>query len=73
MFFIRLFLANAPEKIGGRRARLREQHNLFRYQGKSLTFCTCTRSCERANDVGMSNAILRNYLKGTQSAGAQAR
>ena len=47
-----------PAKIGGHRARLREKDNLFCYRGKSLTFWTCTRSCVRANDVGMCNAIL---------------
>ena len=41
--------------------------------GKSIAFCTCTRSCVRAHvralmtrkscAVGMRNAILRNYLK----------
>ena len=37
-------------KSGGHRARLREKENLFCYR-KSLTFCTRTRPCARANDA----------------------
>ena len=32
MFFIRLFLANTKQKIGGHRARLIEKEHLFRYR-----------------------------------------
>ena len=72
MFFIRRFLANTWEKIGGHRARLREKENLFRYraqfEGNLLRFARARahvralmtrKSCA----VGMRNAISRNYLK----------
>ena len=40
---------------------------MLRTFGRGFTFCTCTRSCARADDanscaIGMRNAILRNYL-----------
>jgi len=53
MFFFRLFLANTWKR-SGHRARLRKKGEFISptglVWGKSLTFCTCKRSCARAND-----------------------
>ena len=72
MFFIRLFLANTREKIGGHRAYLREKENLFHYrawfEGNLLRFARAHAHVHalmtwKACEVEMRNAILRNYLK----------
>ena len=73
MFFMRLFLAEIPEKkLGGHRARSREKENFFRHGAQfeanlirfvharaHLRALITRKSCA----VGMRNAILRNYLK----------
>ena len=72
VFFIRLFLANTWKKIGGYRARFKEQENLFRYraqfEGNHSRFVRARahvralmkrKSCA----IWMPNAILRNYFK----------
>ena len=72
MFFHRLFLANTWKKNRGSPYSFKRKGEFIPLSSlvwaKSLTFCTCTRSCARADDakscaVGMRNAILRNYLK----------
>ena len=54
MFFIRLFLANIWKIIRGSPCSFKRKGEfispLSLVWGKSLTFCTCTRSCARAND-----------------------
>ena len=46
-------LLQIPEKkkFGGHPARLREKENQFELSLREITFCTCTRSCARANDA----------------------
>ena len=55
MFFITLFLANAWRKNWGSRCSFKRKGEFFSLSslvwGESLTFCTCTRSCARADDV----------------------
>ena len=55
MFFIRLFLANTWKKTRGSRCSFKRKGEFISLSslvwGKSLTFCTCTRSFARANDA----------------------
>ena len=55
MFFIRLFLANTWEKNWGSPCSFKRKGEFTPLSslvlGKSLTFCTCTRSCARADDA----------------------
>ena len=55
MFFIRLFLANTWEKIRGSPCSFKRKREFISISSlvwrKSLTFCACTRPCERANDA----------------------
>ena len=71
MFFITLFLANTWRKNRGSPCSFKRKWAFILLSslvwGKSLTLCTCTRPCARADDakscaVEMRNAILRNYL-----------
>ena len=54
MFFIRLFLANTWKKNRGSPCSFKRKREFIPLPslvwGKSLTFCTCTRSCARADD-----------------------
>ena len=72
MFFVRRFLAKYLKKNRGSPCSFKRKGQFIPLssvvRGKSLMFCTCTRSCARADDAkivrrGMRNAILRNYLK----------
>ena len=55
MFFIRLFLANTWKKNRGSPCSFKRKGEFIPLSslvwGKSLTFCTCTRSCARADDA----------------------
>ena len=55
MFFITLFLANTWRKNRGSPCSFKRKGEFFPLSslvwGKSLTFCTCTRSCARADDA----------------------
>ena len=55
MFLIWLFLANTWTKIRGSPCSFKRKGAFISLSslvwGKSLTFCTCTRSCARANDA----------------------
>ena len=55
MFFITLFLANTWRKNWGSPCSFKRKGEFFLLSslvwGKSLTFCTCTRSCVRADDA----------------------
>ena len=55
MFFIRLFLANTWKKNRGSPCSFKRKREFIPLSslvwGKSLTFCTCTRSCARADDA----------------------
>ena len=55
MFFIRLFLANTRNKNRGSLCSFMRKREFIPLSclvwGKFLTFCTCTRSCARADDV----------------------
>ena len=55
MFFITLFLANTSRKNRGSPCSFKRKGEYFPLStlvwGKSLTFCTCTRSCARGDDA----------------------
>ena len=55
MFFITLFLANTWRKNRGSPCSFKRKGEFFPLSslvwGKSLTFCTCTSSCARADDA----------------------
>ena len=55
MFFITLFLANTWRKNRGSPCSFKRKGEFIPFSilvwGKSLTFCTCTRSCARADDA----------------------
>ena len=55
MFFITLFLANTWRKNRGSPCSFKRKGEFFPLSslvwGKSLVFCTCTRSCARADDA----------------------